>query len=50
MCLSFHPVKPSLLVGGTFNGEIYLWNISKEDDMVISSSKIDDYFHRESIT
>jgi WD40 repeat protein len=50
MSLSFHPTKPSLLVGGSYNGEIFLWNLSKDEDMVVSWSKIDDYYHKESIT
>jgi len=27
--LSFHPTNPSVLAGGTFNGEIYLWDVFK---------------------
>ena len=50
MSLLFHPSKPSLLVGGSFNGEIFLWDISKKDDNLVSSSSMDDYFHREAIT
>jgi len=50
MSLLFHPARPSLLVGGSFNGEIFLWDISKKDDSLISSSTMDEYFHRESIT
>lgn len=50
MSLSFHPSKPSFLVGGSFNGEIFLWDISRKDDTLIASSSLDEYFHRESIT
>lgn len=50
MTIEFHPVKPSILVGGSFNGEIFLWDTSKEDEPLISKSSIDDYFHREMIT
>lgn len=50
MSLLFHPTRPSLLVGGSFNGEIFLWDISKKDDNLISSSTLDEYYHRESIT
>ena len=50
MSLQFHPTKPSILAGGNFNGEIFLWDLSREDDPLISSSTIDDYFHTEAIT
>lgn len=50
MSLTFHPQKPSFLIGGSFNGEIFLWDISKKDDYLISSSNLDEYFHREAIT
>ena len=50
MSLLFHPVRPSLLMGGSFNGEIFLWDISKKDDNLVASSSMDEYFHREAIT
>mmetsp|Transcript_81352 Transcript_81352/g.143565 ORF Transcript_81352/g.143565 Transcript_81352/m.143565 type:complete len:588 (-) Transcript_81352:30-1793(-) len=50
MCLAFHPTKPGLLAGGTYNGELQIWNTaSGELDPLIASSSIDDYFHREAI-
>mmetsp|Transcript_18380 Transcript_18380/g.52660 ORF Transcript_18380/g.52660 Transcript_18380/m.52660 type:complete len:567 (-) Transcript_18380:66-1766(-) len=50
MCLAFHPSLPGLLAGGTYNGELMLWNTaSGELDPLVSSSSIDDYFHREAI-
>ena len=33
-----------------FKGEIYLWDLSKEDENLIAKSSIDDYFHREAIS
>ena len=36
MSLAFHPSKPSILAGGNFNGEIFLWDLSKDDDPLIS--------------
>lgn len=47
--LRFHPSDPSLLAGGTFIGEIYLWNVYN-DEPEICNSRADEYFHRESIT
>ena len=26
-CLAFHPVDPSLLAGGAYNGDVMLWRI-----------------------
>eukprot|EP00347_Sterkiella_histriomuscorum_P003637 403363522 len=47
--IEFHPNDPLILAGGTINGEIYLWNIDSEESQ-ISSSAIDEYYHREAIT
>ena len=33
-----------------FKGEIYLWDLLKEDENLNSKSSIDDYFHREAIS
>ncbi|CAE8600868.1 unnamed protein product, partial [Polarella glacialis] len=50
MCLAFHPTKPGVLAGGTYNGELCIWNTaSGELDPLVASSSIDDYFHREAI-
>lgn len=38
MSIGFHPVKPSIIVGGSFNGEIYLWDLSKEDNNLVCKS------------
>ena len=50
MCISFHPIKPSIIAGGLYNGEIRIWNISNDDEPLLMSSKIDNLFHREPIT
>jgi len=50
MCLAFHPKQPATLAGGTYNGELMIWNTaSTELDLLVASSSIDDYFHREAI-
>lgn len=46
-CVKFHPNKPNILLAGSINGVVYLIDISSEK--VIAESKVDDYFHRESI-
>lgn len=50
MTIEYHPTKPSILAGGSFNGEVYIWDTSKEDENLLSKSNIDDYFHRECIS
>ena len=47
--VKFHPSDPSILAGGTFIGEIFIWNVFS-DDTELSSSRADDYYHREVIT
>lgn len=47
--LAFHPVNPLVLVGGTYNGQLFLWDFDKPDPFV-SQSDTDEYLHREAIT
>ncbi|GFR87636.1 WD repeat-containing protein 34, partial [Elysia marginata] len=47
MCLEFHPVNPAWIAGGNFNGEVILWDLSQNDDLVLASSGIGDDAHRE---
>eukprot|EP00928_Gymnodinium_smaydae_P070185 TRINITY_DN54095_c0_g1_i1.p1 TRINITY_DN54095_c0_g1~~TRINITY_DN54095_c0_g1_i1.p1 ORF type:complete len:593 (+),score=73.99 TRINITY_DN54095_c0_g1_i1:68-1780(+) len=50
MSLAFHPTQPAILAGGTYNGELMIWNTASTDlDPLVASSSIDDYFHREAI-
>ncbi|KAJ3303300.1 WD repeat-containing protein 34 [Kappamyces sp. JEL0829] len=50
MSLCFHPRIPSLLAGGTFNGEIIVWKLVENQDPVLYTSKISDYSHQEPVT
>jgi len=47
--LSFHPTLPNILAGGTYNGQMILWDLDK-DDPYKTNSIIDEYQHREAIT
>ena len=47
--VTFHPTDPLCLAGGTMNGEIYIWDLEKEDHKRYVS-EIDEYYHREAIT
>mmetsp|Transcript_4572 Transcript_4572/g.8598 ORF Transcript_4572/g.8598 Transcript_4572/m.8598 type:complete len:549 (-) Transcript_4572:279-1925(-) len=48
-CISFHPSHPALIAGGTFNGELYVWDLSREDPLR-GRSRITDLSHREPVT
>ena len=47
-CVACHPEKPSVLAAGSSNGEVFVWDTNQEDPL-IASSRIEDYFHREPI-
>ena len=51
VALAFHPKQPSKLAGGTYNGEILLWDFSVKGgaDPQVMASAISDYHHREAI-
>ncbi|XP_018651966.1 hypothetical protein Smp_043040 [Schistosoma mansoni] len=37
MCIKFHPIVPSLLAGGTFTGDLVVWNRANENDHLLAS-------------
>ncbi|GFU40317.1 WD repeat-containing protein 34 [Trichonephila clavipes] len=49
-CVSFHPELPAVIVAGKLNGEILLWDISREDDPLLASTEAAIFNHREPIT
>ncbi|XP_048745989.1 cytoplasmic dynein 2 intermediate chain 2-like isoform X1 [Ostrea edulis] len=50
MCTTFHPTNPALIAGGTYNGVVIVWDLSREDDMVLTSSGLGDDSHREPVS
>ena len=50
MCVAFHPSQPALIAGGTFSGEVWLWNIGIETDPLLASSGLSDLGHKEPIS
>ncbi|KDR08919.1 WD repeat-containing protein 34-like [Zootermopsis nevadensis] len=48
--LSAHPYEPSILAGGTFSGEILVWNLQKDDDCLISTTVTVPGAHREAVS
>jgi len=33
-CVAFHPTHPALVAAGSFNGEVYVWDLSAGDGLV----------------
>ncbi|KAK3714549.1 hypothetical protein QZH41_014224 [Actinostola sp. cb2023] len=50
MSIAFHPLLPAVIAGGTFNGEVQLWDLSKEDEMLTGTSGLGSDSHREPVT
>lgn len=50
MCVAFHPTNPAVIAGGTFNGSVLLWDLSKEDDMLLTESGQGDDSHNEPVS
>lgn len=47
MCCAFHPEHPALIAGGTFNGDVYIWDLSLEGDVQLAKSDaLTDLRHR----
>lgn len=38
MCCAFHPACPPLVAAGTFNGELIVWDLSRDGDMQVAKS------------
>ncbi|CAM9562357.1 unnamed protein product [Ascophyllum nodosum] len=49
MCVSCHPKIPAVVAAGSFNGEVVVWDTSR-DEPLVATTKIDDVFHREPVT
>eukprot|EP00798_Chlamydomonas_sp_ICE-L_P001991 gene1991-33412_t len=51
MSCAYHPVHPALIAGGTFNGDLYVWDLSQEGDFQkAKSDAVSDLRHREPIS
>lgn len=50
MCIAFHPNLPSVIAGGSFNGEIQVWDTGREDETVIATSGMGSDSHREPVS
>ncbi|XP_067936380.1 cytoplasmic dynein 2 intermediate chain 2-like [Watersipora subatra] len=50
LTVAFHPVKPALIAGGSFNGEVMVWDYSRDTDMLVATSGKGDESHNEPIS
>ncbi|XP_020649114.3 cytoplasmic dynein 2 intermediate chain 2 [Pogona vitticeps] len=49
MCLAFHPVHPSLIAGGLFNGEVLVWDTSRLEDPLVWRTGMTDDTHTDPV-
>ncbi|KAG8447984.1 hypothetical protein GDO86_015184 [Hymenochirus boettgeri] len=49
MCLAFHPLQPSLIAGGLYNGEVLLWDTSRTDDPLIGRTGLTADTHTDAV-
>ncbi|KAG9266215.1 WD repeat-containing protein 34 isoform X1 [Astyanax mexicanus] len=49
MCVSFHPLRPSLIAGGLYSGEVIVWDTSSTQDPVLAQTGISQDTHREPV-
>lgn len=49
-CIQFHPDKPALIIGGDYNGQLILWNLSRENDTVLAKTGTTDVSHSEMVS
>ena len=50
MCVKCHPCHPAIVAGGSFNGELLIWDLSiSESSQLIAITPITEYGHKEPI-
>ncbi|XP_055035133.2 cytoplasmic dynein 2 intermediate chain 2 [Misgurnus anguillicaudatus] len=49
MCLCFHPLQPSVIAGGLYNGEVMVWDTSRTQDLILSQTGMSADTHREPV-
>eukprot|EP00731_Ephydatia_muelleri_P020500 Em0013g227a len=50
MCVAFHPEQPGVIAGGTFSGELRIWNIGAEGDPLVATSHFNNLVHQEPVS
>ena len=50
MCVACHPTSPGMVAGGTYTGEVILWDTGKAgDEVCVGTSPVGDYYHRDPV-
>ena len=49
ICVKCHPIQPAIVAGGSFNGEIIVWDLTLKTEQVLAMSSISEYGHKEPI-
>ncbi len=49
MCVSCHPELPAVIAGGTFSGEVRVWNTGLTGEPLLASSGLSDLGHKEPV-
>ncbi|GAA6083891.1 WD repeat-containing protein 34 [Tachysurus ichikawai] len=49
MCVSFHPLRPSLIAGGLYSGEVMVWDTSRTQDPVLAQTGMCSDTHKEPV-
>ncbi|KAF4098758.1 WD repeat-containing protein 34 [Onychostoma macrolepis] len=49
MCLCFHPLKPSVVAGGLYSGEVLVWDTSRSQDLILAQTGMSADTHREPV-
>eukprot|EP01038_Epipyxis_sp_PR26KG_P008940 gene8940-12056_t len=48
MCVCYHPLAPALIAGGSFNGEVIIWDLTNPEQPLLISPIID-YSHKDPV-
>jgi WD40 repeat protein len=50
MCVACHPSAPGMVAGGTYTGEVIVWDTGRDaDDARVGTSSVGDYYHRDPV-
>jgi WD40 repeat protein len=49
MCVACHPLSPSIVAGGSFNGEVVIWNLNEPEKAVAMTAIDSPYSHKEPV-
>ncbi len=49
MCVSFHPVSPSIVAAGSFNGEVIIWDLNNPESALCMTAIDNQFSHKEPV-